>query len=56
VQLQDGRVGSFAAYESQQRREQHTAAIRKACENPEMKSVLPNEPEEIPVRIITSTG
>jgi hypothetical protein len=56
VQLQGGRVGSFAAYDSQERREQHTAAISKARENPEMKRVLPNDPETIPVRIITSTG
>jgi hypothetical protein len=56
VQLPDGRVGSFAAYDSQERREQHTAAISKARENPEMKRVLPNDPENIAVRIITSTG
>jgi hypothetical protein len=56
VQLPDGRVGSFAAYDSQERREQHTAAIRKARENPEMQRVLPNDPDNIAVRIITSTG
>jgi hypothetical protein len=56
VQLQDARVGSFAAYDSQEKREQHTAAISKARENPEMRRALPNEPEAIPVRIITSTG
>jgi hypothetical protein len=56
VQLQDARVGSFAAYDSQERREQHTAAISKARENPEMRRALPNEPEAIAVRIITSTG
>jgi hypothetical protein len=56
VQLQDGRVGSFAAYDSQEKRERHTAGIRKARENPEFRSVLPNEPEEIPARIITSTS
>jgi hypothetical protein len=56
VQLQDARVGSFAAYDSQERREQHTAAISKARENPELRRALPNEPEAIPVRIITSTG
>jgi len=56
VQLAEERVGSFAAYDSQERREQHTAAISKARENPEMRRVLPNDPEAIPVRIITSTG
>jgi hypothetical protein len=56
VQLQDARVGSFAAYDSQEKREQHTAAISKARENPELRRALPNEPEAIPVRIITSTG
>jgi len=56
VQLAEERVGSFAAYDSQERREQHTAAISKARENPEMRRVLPNGPEAIPVRIITSTG
>jgi hypothetical protein len=56
VQLQDARVGSFAAYDSQEKREQHTAAISKARENPEMRRALPNDPEAIPVRIITSTG
>jgi len=56
VQLQDGRVGSFAAYDSQERREQHTTAISKARENPEMRLALPNDPEAIPVRIITSAG
>lgn len=56
VQLTDGRVGSFAAYESQEKRNQHTAGIRKARENPDMRRVLPNDPEEIPVRIIASTG
>ena len=56
VQLQDGLVGSFAAYDSPERREQHTAAIEKAREIPEMKIVLPEDPAEIPVRIITSTG
>jgi hypothetical protein len=56
VQLPDGRVGSFAAYDSQETRERHTAAIRKARDNPEMQRVLPNEPENIAVRIITSTG
>ena len=56
VQLPGGRVGSFSAYDSQERREQHTAAIKKARENPEMRRVLPDDPGTIPVRIITSTG
>jgi hypothetical protein len=56
VQLPGGRVGSFAAYESAERRTQHSAAIRRARENPEFRRVLPNDPVEIPVRIITSTG
>jgi hypothetical protein len=56
LQLPGGRVGSFSAYDSQERREQHTAAIKKARENPEMRRVLPNDPGTIPVRIITSTG
>jgi hypothetical protein len=56
VQLPGGRVGSFAAYDSQERREQHTAAIKKSREDPEMRRVLPNDPGTIPVRIITSTG
>lgn len=56
VQLPGGRVGSFAAYDSQEQREKHTAAISKAQEIPEMRRVLPTDPENIPVRIITSTG
>jgi hypothetical protein len=56
VQLQGGLIGSFASYSSQDQREQHTAAIRKALEIPEVKSVLPEVPVEIPVRIITSSG
>jgi hypothetical protein len=56
VQLPDGRVGSFAAYESQEKRNQHTASISRARENPEMRRVLPNDPENIAVRIITSTA
>jgi hypothetical protein len=56
VQLPNDRVGSFAAYESQDSRDQHTAAISKAREIPEMKRDLPNDPENIAVRIITSTG
>ncbi len=56
VQLQDGLVESFGVYDSQERREQHRAAIRKARTIPEMKTVLPKNPAEIPVRIITSTG
>jgi hypothetical protein len=56
VQLPDGRVGSFAAYETQEKRDKHTAAIRKVRENPEVRRVLPNDPEEIAVRIIISTG
>jgi hypothetical protein len=55
VQLEDGRVGSFAAYASQERRDQHTAAISKAREHPEHRRVLPNDPETIPSRIVTST-
>ena len=56
VQLPGGQVGSFAAYDFQERREQHTAGIRKARENPDMRRVLPNDPVTIPVRIITSAG
>ena len=55
VQLDDGRVGSFSAYASQERRDQHTAAISRARENPEHRRLLPNDPETIPSRIITST-
>ena len=50
VQLQGGRVRSVAAYASEEKREQRTAAISRARENPEMKRVLPNDPETIPVR------
>ena len=56
VQLSEGRVGSFAAYDTEEKRDRHTAAISKARENPEFRRVLPNDPEAIPVRIITSTG
>jgi hypothetical protein len=56
VQLSGDRVGSFAAYEAEERRVQHSAAIRRARENPDFRRVLPNDPVEIPVRIITSTG
>lgn len=56
VQLSGGRVGSFAAYESSEKRTQHSAAIRRSRENPEFRRALPNDPVEIPVRIITSTG
>jgi hypothetical protein len=54
VQLQDGRVGSFAAYDSEEARSRHSAAIERHRQIPEMRDVLPNAPEEIPVRIITS--
>jgi hypothetical protein len=55
VQMDDGRVGSFAAYATKESRDQHTAAISKARENPEHRRLLPNDPETIPSRIITST-
>ena len=54
AQLQDGRVGSFAVYDSKEARERHSAAIRKHQAVPEMRAVLPSDPEEIPVRIVTS--
>ena len=56
VQLDGGRVGSFAAYDFEESRDRHTAAIAKAREIPEHKRVLPNDAELIPVRIITSSG
>jgi hypothetical protein len=56
VQLSDGRVGSFAAYDAEEKRDRHTAAISKARENSEFRRVLPNNPEAIPVRIITSAS
>jgi hypothetical protein len=54
VQLQDGRVGSFAAYDSKETRDRHSAAIKEHQASAEMKNILPSAPEEIPVRIITS--
>jgi hypothetical protein len=56
VQLSEDRVGSFAAYDTEEKRDRHTAAISKARENPEFRRVLPNDPEAIPVRMITSSG
>jgi hypothetical protein len=56
VQLPDGRVASFAVYNSEEMRDRHTAAISKAQEDPEHRRVLPTASENIPSRIITSTG
>src|ERR1700712_2973904 len=56
VQLSHGRVGSFASYDAEEKRDRHTAAISKGRQNPELGRVLPNDPEVIPVRIITSTS
>ncbi|HEY0422272.1 MAG TPA: hypothetical protein VGC82_03015 [Rhodopila sp.] len=57
VQLEDGRVGTFLAFDSQEGRDQHSQNVRnqRAELNP-IKQVMPNEPEEINVRIVTSTS
>ena len=56
VQLSGAVSVPFAAYNSEEKRDRHTAAISKARENPEFRRVFPNDPELIPVRIITSTS
>jgi hypothetical protein len=56
VQLSDGRVASFAVYDSEEMRDRHTAAISKAQQVPEFKRVLPTASENIPSRIITSSS
>jgi len=57
VQLDDGRVGTFLAFDSQQARDQHNQNVRsQRAELGPIKQVMPNEPEEINVRIVTSTS
>jgi hypothetical protein len=57
VQLDDGRVGTFLAFDSQEARDQHNQIVRKQrAEAGPIKQVMPNEPEEINVRIVTSTA
>jgi hypothetical protein len=57
VQLDDGRVGTFLAFDSREARDQHNQYVRKQrAELAAIRRVLPNEPEEINVRIITSTS
>ena len=56
VQLPDGRVASFAVYNSEDMRDRHTTAISKAQEIPEFRRVLPTASENIPSRIITSSS
>lgn len=57
VQLDDGRVGTFLAFDSQQGRDQHNQHVRKQrAELAPIREVMPNEPEEINVRIVTSTS
>jgi hypothetical protein len=57
VQLDDGRVGTFANYDSGESMERHAEYIRRQRrELDPIKSVLPNDPEEIRVRILSVTG
>jgi hypothetical protein len=57
VQLDDGRVGTFLAFDSQEARDQHNQHVRKQrAELAPIKQVMPNEPEQINVRIVTSTS
>ena len=56
VQLPDGRVASFAVYNSEEMRDRHTTAISKAQEIPEYRRVLPTASENIPSQIITSSS
>ncbi|MFL5282627.1 MAG: hypothetical protein ACJ8AW_16985 [Rhodopila sp.] len=56
VQLEDGRVGTFLAFDSREARDQHNQHVRKQrAELAPIRRVMPNEPEEINVRIVTST-
>jgi hypothetical protein len=56
VQLDDGRVGTFLAFDSKEARDQHNQHVRKQrAELAPIRQVMPNEPEEINVRIVTST-
>jgi len=53
VRLDDGRVGAFNVYTSEEARQQHREAVRKLrLENEEVKKVLPNDPEDINFRIV----
>src|SRR3954447_9382888 len=55
--LDDGRAGTFPALGSRQARDQHNHYVRKQrAELAAIRRVLPNEPEEINVRITTSTS
>jgi hypothetical protein len=57
VQLEDDRVGTFLAFDSKEARDLHNQNVRKQrAELGPIKQVMPNEPEEINVRIITSTS
>jgi hypothetical protein len=57
VQLQDGRIGTFSAFDSAQSRDQYGATVKKALsEQTEIRSAIQGSPEEISVRIVTSTG
>src|SRR3954452_3782692 len=56
VQLDDGRVGTFLAFDSKEARDQHNQHVRKQrAELAPIRQVMPNEPEEINARIVTST-
>jgi len=53
TQLDDGRVGIFAGFTSQESRDRHSEAVRKHRTSIEaMKAVLPGEPEQINTRIV----
>jgi hypothetical protein len=57
VQLQDGRIGTFSAFDSAESRDQYGATVRKALgEKTEIQNALQGSPEEISVRIVTSIG
>ena len=50
-------VGTFLAFDSQSARDQHNQNVRKQrAELGPIKQVMPNEPEEIKTRLITSNG
>lgn len=57
VQLDDGRVGTFLAFTSKEARDQHNQNVRnQRAQLGAIKQVMPNDPEEIKVRIVTSTS
>jgi hypothetical protein len=53
TQLDDGRVGIFAGFTSQESRDKHSQAVRQHRASVEaMKAALPSEPQEINTRVI----